>query len=201
VVLLVDLDTSDIEGHGPVDKSNAVVMAGALRAAPAANAELERSSDDEEDGVRGMWSEFKAFALGGNMLDLALGFIIGTAFATVVDSLAGDVIMQLVAAAFGQPDFSGLVWTLNGAQIRYGAFLTQLLNFLLLGLVLFALVKVLKRIGLGNFRAQGSHECPYCKEFVPIDALKCKWCTADIEPGQAEDEDIKLIADRQRTAE
>jgi large conductance mechanosensitive channel len=151
--------------------------------------------------LKGAWTEFKAFALGGNMLDLALGFIIGTAFAALVDSLAGDVIMQLVAAIAGQPDFSGLVWNLNGAEIRYGAFLTVLVNFLLLGAVLFGLVKLLKRAGMGNFRAQGSHECPYCKEFVPIDALKCKWCTADIEPGQAEDEDIKLIADRQRTAE
>jgi large conductance mechanosensitive channel len=151
--------------------------------------------------VKGVWTEFKAFALGGNMLDLALGFIIGTAFAALVDSLASDVIMQLVAAIAGQPDFSGLIWNLNGSQIRYGAFLTVLVNFLLLGAVLFGLVKLLKRAGMGNFRAQGSHECPYCKEFVPIDALKCKWCTADIEPGQAEDEDVKLIADRQRTAD
>ncbi|GEL16851.1 large conductance mechanosensitive channel protein MscL [Pseudonocardia asaccharolytica] len=151
--------------------------------------------------MRGLWSEFKAFALGGNMLDLALGFIIGTAFATLVDSLAGDVIMQFVAAIFRQPDFTQLAVTLNGSEIRYGAFLTVLVNFLLLALVLFGLVKLLKKIGLGNFRAQGSHECPYCKEFVPIDAVKCKWCTADIEPGQAEDEDLKLVADRQRTAE
>ncbi len=150
--------------------------------------------------MKNSWAEFKAFALGGNMLDLALGFIIGTAFAAVVDSLAGDVIMQLVAAAFGQPDFGRFVLTVNGAQIRYGSFLTVMVNFLLLALVLFGMVKPLKRIGLGNFRAQGSHECPFCKEFVPIDALKCKWCTADIEPGQAEEEDVRLIADRQRSA-
>ncbi len=135
------------------------------------------------------------------MLDLALGFILGTAFAAVVDSLAGDVIMQLVAAAFGQPDFTRLAVSVNGSPIRYGSFLTVLINFLLIALLLFGLVKLLKRVGMGNFRAQGSHECPYCKEFVPIDALKCKWCTADIEPGQAEDEDVALIADRQRIAE
>ena len=151
--------------------------------------------------MKSSWAEFKAFALGGNLLDLALGFILGTAFASVVESLAGDVIMQFVAAIFGQPDFSALAFTVNKSEIRYGSFLTVLLNFLLVALVLFGLVKLLKRFGLGNFRAQGSHECPYCKEFVPIDALKCKWCTADIEPGQAEDEDIRLIADRQRTAE
>jgi large conductance mechanosensitive channel len=155
-----------------------------------------------EGTVKGLWSEFRAFALGGNMLDLALGFIIGTAFASLVDSLAGDVILQFVAAIFGQPDFSALIWTVNDSEIRYGAFLTVLLNFLLLAAVLFVLVKLMKKAGLGNFKAQGSRECPYCKEFVPIDALKCKWCTADIEPGATdEDEDAPLIANRIRTAE
>jgi len=150
--------------------------------------------------VRSSWDEFKAFALGGNMLDLALGFIIGTAFAGLVDSLAGDVIMQFVAAIFGQPDFSGLVFTVNDAEIRYGAFLTVLVNFLLLALVLFGLVKLLKRIGLGNFKAQGSQECPYCKEFVAIDATRCKYCTAEIEPGVA-DEDSPEIATQSRVAD
>ncbi|WP_436495258.1 large conductance mechanosensitive channel protein MscL [Actinokineospora sp. HUAS TT18] len=151
--------------------------------------------------MKALWSEFKAFALGGNMFDLALGFIIGTAFAALVESLAGNVLMQLVAAIFGKPDFSGLLFTVNGAELRYGAFLTELLNFLLLGLVLFGLVKLMKKAGLGNFRAQGSRECPYCKEFVPIDALKCKWCTADIEPAQLEEEDIEIIASRTKVAE
>jgi len=151
--------------------------------------------------VKGLWDEFKAFALGGNMLDLALGFIIGTAFASVVESLSGDVIMQLVAALVGKPDFSRLVLTVHGSEIRYGAFLTVIVNFLLLALVLFGLVKLLKKIGLGNFRAQGSRECPYCKEFVAIDASKCKWCTADIEPGQVDDEDLPEITTSQRIAE
>lgn len=150
--------------------------------------------------MRGMWAEFEAFALGGNMLDLALGFIIGTAFAGLVDSLAADVIMQLVAALFGQPDFSDLVVTVNGTGIRYGAFRTVLINFLLLALVLFGMVKLLKRVGLGNFKAQGSQECPYCKEFVAIDASKCKFCTADIEPG-VEDEDTPEIATEKRVAD
>ncbi|NMH91259.1 large conductance mechanosensitive channel protein MscL [Pseudonocardia bannensis] len=139
--------------------------------------------------------------VGRQHVDLALGFIIGTAFATLVDSLANDVIMQFVAAVFGQPDFSALKFVLNDSEIRYGAFLTAMVNFLLLGAVLFALVKLLRKAGLGSFRAQGSRECPYCKEFVPVDALKCKWCTADIEPAQAEEEDAPLIADRTRTGE
>jgi large conductance mechanosensitive channel len=151
--------------------------------------------------MRGLWGEFKAFALGGNMLDLALGFIIGTAFAGLVDSLAGDVIMQFVAAIFGQPDFFDLVFTLNGSEIRYGAFLTVVINFLLLAAVLFSLVKLLKRVGLGNFKAQGSRECPYCKEFVPIDASKCKYCTADIEPVVADEDEAPQVASEKRVAQ
>ena len=150
--------------------------------------------------MKSSWNEFKAFALGGNMLDLALGFIIGTAFASLVDSLAADVIMQLVAALVGQPDFSGLTVTVNDAEIRYGAFLTVVVNFLLLALVLFGLVKLLKKMGLGNFKAQGSQECPYCMEFVAIDATKCKWCTADIEPG-VQDENTPEIATQKRVAD
>lgn len=146
--------------------------------------------------MKGAWTEFKAFALSGNMFDLALGFIIGAAFSALVESLAGDVIMQFVAAIFGQPDFSALTVTLNGSEIRYGSFLTGLLNFLLLAFVLFLLVKLMKKAGLGNFRAQGSRECPYCKEFIPVDALKCKECTADVEPEVIDEEAAELLAAR-----
>jgi len=143
-----------------------------------------------------LWNEFKAFALGGNMLDLALGFIVGTAFAALVESLAGDVLMQLIAAVIGTPNFDDLVWTLNGTDIHYGKFITGLVNFLIICAVLFLMVKLMKKVGLGNFRAQGQRECPYCKEFVAIDALKCKYCTADIDPAQAEEEDAELLAQR-----
>ncbi|GAB3857910.1 hypothetical protein GCM10028801_17060 [Nocardioides maradonensis] len=124
-----------------------------------------------------MWREFRTFALGGNMLDLALGFIIGSAFAAVVDSLAKNVIMDFIAALGGAPDTSGLVWNVGKGQVHYGQFLGDFLSFLILGLVLFVLVKLIIRFGLGNFRAQGQKECVYCKEFVAIDALTCKWCT------------------------
>ncbi|SDT02733.1 large conductance mechanosensitive channel protein MscL [Microlunatus soli] len=139
--------------------------------------------------MRKLWIEFKAFALGGNMLDLALGFIMGTAFAAVVQSLAKNLLMQLVAAIFGKPDFSRFSLTLNGAEIRYGAFLTDFLNFLMMAAVLFVMVKLMKKIGLGNFRAQGQMECPFCKEFVSSDALICKWCTAELEPAMVDQEE------------
>lgn len=146
--------------------------------------------------MKNSWAEFKAFALGGNMLDLALGFLIGAAFAGLVESLAKNILLQLVAAIFTVPDFTKLSVGINGTQIRWGAFAMDLLNFLLLALVLFGIVKLVKRAGMGNFRAQGQMECPYCKEFVAIDAIKCKWCTADIEPEVLEAEDAELIAAR-----
>lgn len=124
-----------------------------------------------------MWQQFKSFALGGNMLDLALGFIIGSAFAAVVDSLAKNVIMDFIAALGGAPDTSGLVWHVGKGTVHYGQFLGDFLSFLILGAVLFLLVKAFIRFGLGNFRAQGQKECVYCKEFVAVDALTCKWCT------------------------
>ncbi len=150
--------------------------------------------------MKKMWTEFKAFAMGGNMFDLALGFIVGTAFAGLVESLAKNVLMQLVAAIFGQPDFSTLGVTVNNSRILYGAFLTDLVNFLLLALVMFGIVKLLKKAGLGNFRAQGQREYPYCKEFVAIDALKCKWCTADVEPELLDEEDVEILEARRNRA-
>ena len=66
--------------------------------------------------------------------------------------------------------------------IAIGSFFAQIINFFVLALVLFGMVKVLKKAKLGNFRAQGSRECDFCKEFIPVDAIKCKHCTADIEP-------------------
>ena len=151
--------------------------------------------------MRQMWKEFRAFAMGGNMLDLALGFIIGAAFAALVESLASNVLMQFVGAIFGKPDFTELVFTVNEAEIKYGAFVTDLVGFLLMALVLFGIVKLLKKAGLGNFRAQGQRECPFCKEFVSVDALKCRHCTADIDPDQLEEEDLEILEARRRTGE
>lgn len=128
--------------------------------------------------MKKLWAEFRGFALGGNMLDLALGFIIGAAFAGVVESLAKNIIMDFIAALGGAPDTSSLVWHVGTkGEVHYGQFLGDFISFLILGLVLFALVKLMIRTGLGNFREQGQRECPYCKEFVAVDALTCKWCT------------------------
>jgi large conductance mechanosensitive channel len=150
--------------------------------------------------LRAIWLEFKAFALSGNMFDLALGFIVGTAFSKLVDSLAGDVIMQGIAAVFGKPDFRNLAI----GPVRYGSFLTQLLNFLLLASVLFMLVKLLGKAGLGNFTGgggtRGTRNCTHCKESVSVRALKCKWCTVDLHPVILDAADEEITAPRNKIA-
>jgi large conductance mechanosensitive channel len=130
--------------------------------------------------MRKLWNEFKSFAMSGNMLDLALGFIIGAAFAKIIESLAQNVLMQSVAAIFGKQDFTKLVLTVNNAQIRYGFFLTDLVNFLLLAALLFVVVKFIVFVGVGRGRAFGTQQCPYCYEHVDPSALVCKFCRRDL---------------------
>jgi large conductance mechanosensitive channel len=126
--------------------------------------------------MRRLWNEFKSFAMSGNMLDLALGFIIGAAFAKIIDSVVNNVLMQAIAAIFGKQDFTLLIWTLNGAQIKYGAFLTDLVNFLLLVALLFVVVKFIVAVGFGRGKQFGKQQCPYCEESIAPTALVCRFC-------------------------
>ncbi len=125
--------------------------------------------------------DFKGFALSGNVVDLAIGVILGVAFGAVVDSFANDVLMQLIGAIFTIPDFSEVTQNVNGTQIQIGKFVNAVVNFLLIAMVLLGLVKLLMRVGM-NFRAQGNRECDFCKSFVPVDATRCMYCTSGIEP-------------------
>jgi len=89
--------------------------------------------------------DFKDFLLKGNLLEIAIGLILALAFKTVVDSLVNDIIMQIVAAIGGQPDFSSLAINVGDGRIRYGAFLTAILSFIIIGFVLFVIVKAYNR--------------------------------------------------------
>ena len=101
----------------------------------------------------------------------------------VVDDGEADVILPLVAAVFGTPDFDALVLTVNGAQIRYGAFLTAFVSFLLLAFTIMLLVQAVRRAtGREAAGAQGSRECDHCKSFIPVDASVCMFCTRDVDP-------------------
>jgi len=90
-----------------------------------------------------MIKEFKEFIDRGNVVDLAVAVVIGAAFAAVVDSFTNDLLMQLLAAIGGEPDFSSLSFTLNDAEIRYGSFLTAMVSFLIVAFAVFLVVKAL----------------------------------------------------------
>jgi large conductance mechanosensitive channel len=131
--------------------------------------------------MKQLLKDFKDFALSGNVIDLALGVILGAAFAKVVEVFAGDILMALIGAIFGEPSFDNLVWHVGKGEVKYGKFITVLVSFLIIAFCLLMLVKGLQRVGM-NFRAQGNRECDFCKEFVPVDATRCKACTSMLEP-------------------
>lgn len=130
-------------------------------------------------------AEFKAFAFRGNLIDLAVGIILGLAFAAVVGALVNGILLQIVAAIFGQPNFNDLSFGLGRADIAYGLFLTQLVNFLSVAVVLFFVVRAVNRI----VRPRGApeeppetRECPYCYSVIPVAATRCSGCTGAVEP-------------------
>ena len=126
--------------------------------------------------MRKILRQFKSFALSGSMLDLALGFIIGTAFASVVTSATDNLLTPLISAIFGKANFGKLHGSINGTRITYGTFLEALLNFVLFAALLFFILKAITSIGLGRARIFEERQCPYCMEYVNPEAIVCKVC-------------------------
>lgn len=133
-----------------------------------------------------MLREFRAFLMRGNVVDLAVGLIAGAVFGAVVNSLVKDVLMQVVAAIVGQPDFSRLHLTMRDTEIRYGAFLTAVLNFALtMAAVFFFVVKpinaVVARVLPPEEHAHADQrECPECLAEIPSAARRCRFCTSTV---------------------
>jgi len=132
-----------------------------------------------------MLSEFKQFILRGNVIDLAVAVVIGAAFGAIVTSLVTNIITPLIAAIFGQPDFSGLSFTLNGSEILYGAFLNSVIAFLIIATVIFfAVVKPMNAI-MTRMRTEPTPDpltgkCPFCLSEVQLGATRCPFCTQEI---------------------
>ena len=128
-------------------------------------------------------SEFKTFIQKGSVMDMAVGVIIGAAFKSIVDSLVGDIISPFLGI-FLKSDFSGLAVSVNNVPIRYGAFITNVINFLIIALVLFLLIKglnslkYLRKTGDAAPAAPTAKTCPYCRSEVPILATRCPHCTS-----------------------
>jgi large conductance mechanosensitive channel len=132
-----------------------------------------------------MFQEFKQFILRGNVIDLAVAVVIGAAFGAIVTSLVENIITPIIGAIGGQPDFSGLTFTLNNSEIRYGAFLNALISFLIIAAVIFfAVIKPMNAI-MTRMRTEPTPDpltgkCPFCLSEVQIGATRCPFCTQEI---------------------
>ena len=144
----------------------------------------------------GLATEFKEFAAKGNVVDLAVGVIIGAAFGKIVTSLVNDIIMPPIGLAIGHVDFRNLFIALNGGSyasladaqkagaptINYGVFLNTILEFLIVALAVFLLVRQINRFlpSPGPAPAEEVRECPFCVSRIPMTATRCPYCTSDL---------------------
>ena len=142
-----------------------------------------------------MFKEFKAFAMRGNVLDMAVGIIIGAAFGRIITSFVGDIIMPPIGLLFGKVDFSSLFLNISGtsyptlaqakaagaATINYGVFLNTVLDFLIVAMVIFLLVRQVNRWSKpAPAAAPTTRECPYCLSAIPLKATRCPACTSEV---------------------
>jgi large conductance mechanosensitive channel len=132
-----------------------------------------------------MLQDFKAFILRGNVVDLAIAVVIGAAFGRVVTSMVEDLVMPIIAAIGGQPDFSALDFTINDAIFRYGAFITAVVAFLIIAAVIFFLVVKPLNYMIERSRREPPadptiQKCPFCLSDVPIAASRCAFCTSEL---------------------
>ncbi|MBX6363708.1 MAG: large-conductance mechanosensitive channel protein MscL [Gemmatimonadetes bacterium] len=146
-----------------------------------------------------MWADFKKFIAKGNVIDMAVGIIIGAAFGTVVKSLVDDVIMPPIGKLTGGVDFSNLFITLGpgsyatldeakkagAATINYGVFLNNVITFFIVAFAVFLLVRAYSKLREQPEAAPAAptdKECPFCKMRVPLGATRCGHCTSDLTP-------------------
>jgi large conductance mechanosensitive channel len=130
-------------------------------------------------------SEFRAFVLRGNVVDLAVAVVIGAAFGAVVIALVTDLITPLIAAIFGKQDFSRLTFTINHSQFLYGDFINAVIAFLLIALVMFFLIirpvnALMERRKTERPVEATTRECPHCLSAIPLRASTCAFCTKDV---------------------
>jgi large conductance mechanosensitive channel len=135
-----------------------------------------------------MLREFRAFVLRGNMVDLAVAVVIGTAFTAVVNAVVSDLITPLIAAVGGKPNFDGLAFTINGSRFAYGHFVNTLVTFLLVATVVFFLVvKPVNALMAALTPEEPEPEsptrpCPQCLSQIPNAATRCAFCTSEVAP-------------------
>ena len=148
-----------------------------------------------------MAKEFRQFAARGNVVDLAVGVIIGAAFGKIVTSLVNDVIMPPIGMALGRVDFKNLFVALDGqrygsladaqkaavATINYGVFMNTVLEFLIVAFVIFLMVQQINRLKTPEPAppTEDARECPFCVSRIPTKATRCPHCTSELRPSKA----------------
>lgn len=130
-------------------------------------------------------SGFKKFLMRGNLLELAVAVVIGTAFTAMVTALVKDVITPLIAAIGGKHDFSALTFTVNNSVFEYGALVNAIIAFLIVAAVVYFLLvapmaKLTARIAKSKEATE--RDCPECVSSIPVAATRCKYCTAQVTP-------------------
>ncbi|MDB5184406.1 MAG: mscL [Candidatus Saccharibacteria bacterium] len=135
-----------------------------------------------------MFRDFKKFILRGNTVDLAVAVVVGGAFSGIVTALVRDIITPIIAAVGGQPDFSKLVFKINGSAFLYGDFINAVVSFLIIASVIFFFVvqpvnKLMSRAARTKTTPEpATRKCPECFSEVPKQASRCAFCTAKISP-------------------
>lgn len=137
-----------------------------------------------------MIKEFRSFLLRGNVVDLAVAVVVGTAFTAVVAALVADLLTPVIAAIFGQHDFSSLTFTINGSVFKYGSFLNALITFLSVATAVFFFVVVpvnalMRRRKTGPDVDSETRPCTECLSEIPLLAHRCAFCTAPQQPAAA----------------
>ena len=136
-------------------------------------------------------TEFKEFAVRGNVIDLAVGIVIGAAFGKIVTSLVNDLVLPPIGILLSNVDFSKLAITLRAATeetpavtIRYGQFITTVIDFVIVAFVIFLMIKQINRLQRPVPVAPTTKDCPHCLMNIPINATRCGHCTADLKVGE-----------------
>lgn len=128
-----------------------------------------------------MWKDFKEFALRGNVIDLAVGVIIGAAFGKIVTSLVNDIIMPVVGLFMGGVNFSGLAYQFGNAVIKWGSFVQSVVDFLIIAIIVFLIVRAINRKKKEEpAPTPTTKECPRCFTNIPLKAVRCPNCTSEL---------------------
>ena len=132
-----------------------------------------------------MLKEFKEFTMRGNVLDLAVGVIIGGAFGKIIGSLVNDILMPVIGLGLGGVNFSEKAFTVGAAVIKWGSFVQSVIDFVIIAFVIFLIIKGANATKKAPPPADPTtKECPHCFTVIPIQATRCPNCTSELKPGE-----------------